>query len=186
MTRIIQTPEQQFYLAKLLGYSYEIIYKTSAQNRVADALSRVHEPTSQLLAITIPHGKFLQQLKSSFELDTQLQELIQKVQEEPEQFPEYTVTNGLLFFKDKLFIPSSSPLKHMLLEEFHSSPLGGHSGFHKTFGRLMENVSWEGMKIDVTQFVGKCQICQQTKHPNHSLYGLLQPLPILRVTGRLR
>ncbi|MCI15935.1 hypothetical protein A2U01_0037075, partial [Trifolium medium] len=27
MTQVIQTPEQQFYLAKLLGYSYEIKYK---------------------------------------------------------------------------------------------------------------------------------------------------------------
>lgn len=27
MTQVIQTPEQQLYLAKLLGYSYEIMYK---------------------------------------------------------------------------------------------------------------------------------------------------------------
>ncbi|GAU31589.1 hypothetical protein TSUD_54120 [Trifolium subterraneum] len=39
MTQVIQTPEQQFYLAKLLGYSYEIVYKPGPQNRVADALS---------------------------------------------------------------------------------------------------------------------------------------------------
>ena len=30
MTQVIQTPEQQFYLAKLLGYSYTIVYKPGA------------------------------------------------------------------------------------------------------------------------------------------------------------
>lgn len=46
MTHIIQTLGQQFYLAKLLGYSYEIVYEHGAQNRVADALSRIHEPAT--------------------------------------------------------------------------------------------------------------------------------------------
>lgn len=80
--------------------------------------------------------------------------------------------------KKKLFIPTSSPLKQVLLEEFHSSTLGGQSGIHKTLGRLKENVYWEGMKADVTAFVNSCNIRRQTKHPNHKPYGLLQPLPI--------
>jgi len=45
MTQIIQTPKQQYYLSKLLGYNYEIIYKAGANNYVADALSRVPFPT---------------------------------------------------------------------------------------------------------------------------------------------
>ena len=39
MSQIIQTPEQQFYLEKLLGYDYDIQYKTRASNTVADSLS---------------------------------------------------------------------------------------------------------------------------------------------------
>ncbi|KAK2359441.1 hypothetical protein QL285_084814 [Trifolium repens] len=34
------------------------------------------------------------------------------------------------------------------------------------------------MKNDVSVFINSCAICQQTKHPNHLPYGLLQPLPI--------
>lgn len=55
MTQVIQTPEQQFYLSKLLGYSYDIIYKPDAQNKVIDALSRVHDTPAVCLALTIPH-----------------------------------------------------------------------------------------------------------------------------------
>lgn len=59
MTQVVQTPEQQFYLAKLLGYSYEILYKPGAQNRVADALSRIHEDAPQLFVLTVPHWDLL-------------------------------------------------------------------------------------------------------------------------------
>lgn len=66
----------------------------------------------------------------------------------------------------------------MILEEFHSSLLGGHGGIEKTYGRLKENVYWKGMKQDVVHFVNACVTCQQTKIPTHLPYGLLQPLPI--------
>lgn len=38
MSQVIQTPEQQNYLVKLLGYDYEIKYKPGSTNIVADAL----------------------------------------------------------------------------------------------------------------------------------------------------
>lgn len=66
----------------------------------------------------------------------------------------------MLFFKGRLFIPSSSNIKLLMLEEFHSSPFVGHGGIHKTYGRLKENVFWHGMKQDVADFVNSCLVCQ--------------------------
>lgn len=51
MSQVVQTQEQQFYLTKLLGYDYEIIYRTGKSNRVADALSRQTEEDPQLLSL---------------------------------------------------------------------------------------------------------------------------------------
>jgi hypothetical protein len=82
------------------------------------------------------------------------------------------------FFKGKLFIPSDSSLKTVLLEEFHASMLGGHVGIHKTYGRLRENVFWQGMKKDVIAFVNVCTFFQQVKSSNQSPYDLLQPFPV--------
>lgn len=101
-----------------------------------------------------------------------------KGQQQPQDFPHFKAIRGMIFFKDKLFIPSTSPLKNVILEEFHSSLLGGHGGIQKTYGRLKEKVYWHGMKQDVVDFVNSCSICQQTKIPAHLPYGLLQPLPI--------
>ncbi|GAU36702.1 hypothetical protein TSUD_16140 [Trifolium subterraneum] len=173
MTQVIQTPEQQFYLAKLLGYSYEIVYKPGPQNRIADALSRV-----QCLVITVPQLDFLATFKQQLAAETEFQQFLARVISNPAEYSDFEVMNGLLFVKGKLFIPANSPLKTTLLEEFHSSTIGGHSGIHRTFGRLQENVFWEGMRKDVTQFVKSCSVCQQTKPANHYPYGLLQPLPI--------
>ena len=39
MNQVIQTPEQQVYLSKLLGYDYSIQYKSGKANVVAYALS---------------------------------------------------------------------------------------------------------------------------------------------------
>ena len=41
MNQVIQTPEQQVYLSKLIGYDYSIQYKPGKKNLVADALSRL-------------------------------------------------------------------------------------------------------------------------------------------------
>jgi hypothetical protein len=174
MTQVIQTPEQQFYLSKLLGYSYEILYKPGGQNRVADALSRMHDTEAVCLSITIPQWEFLEQLK----LDHSVQQMVQQIKDNPTAHPHYKVQHDLLFFNNKLFIPDSSPFKKLLLEEFHSTLTAGHGGIDKTFGRLKENVYWVGMKQDVINFVNACLVCQQTKTPTHLPYGPLQPLHI--------
>lgn len=48
-----------------------------------------------------------------------------EVQQQPNSMPHFKVLHGLLFFKDKLYIPENSPVKSVILEEFHSSLLGG-------------------------------------------------------------
>ncbi|KAM0028421.1 putative nucleotidyltransferase, Ribonuclease H [Helianthus debilis subsp. tardiflorus] len=48
--QIIQTPDQQKWLGKLLGYDFDILYRPGKLNTAADALSRVF--SSQLLAFS--------------------------------------------------------------------------------------------------------------------------------------
>lgn len=44
----ISTPSQMKWLAKLMGFDYEILYKKRRENKVADALSRV-DTSAQLM-----------------------------------------------------------------------------------------------------------------------------------------
>ncbi|GJY38290.1 ty3-gypsy retrotransposon protein [Tanacetum coccineum] len=52
LTQTIQTPQQQKWVTKLLGYDFEVLYKPSRENTVADVLSRVDIPS--MLAISYP------------------------------------------------------------------------------------------------------------------------------------
>lgn len=64
MNQVIQTPEQQHYLAKFLGYEYTIRYRPGSVNGAADALSRLVTP-GQCLILSAPQLECMTDLKNS-------------------------------------------------------------------------------------------------------------------------
>jgi hypothetical protein len=42
---------------------------------------------------------------------------------------------------------SSDKEKLGILKEMHESPIGGHIGMNRTYQRLKQYISWEGMKV---------------------------------------
>ncbi|KAM0065899.1 putative nucleotidyltransferase, Ribonuclease H [Helianthus debilis subsp. tardiflorus] len=174
--QVIQTPEQQKWLGKLLGFDFDIVYRPGSQNGAADALSRL--PTGHLLAISAPVPTLLQELHSACHADPDFKSLLLKYSADPTLFPDYTLQDGLLLFKGRLLVPNVQALRHQLLLEFHSSAFGGHSGVTRTFQRLAATFYWKNMKADVKDFIAQCQIYQQIKPSFLSPGGLLHPLPI--------
>ncbi|KAI5434724.1 hypothetical protein KIW84_021518 [Lathyrus oleraceus] len=140
LTQVIQTPEQQFYLYKLLGYHYDIQYKPGKTNTVADALSRCQEPhVAELNVLSTPQFLFIDDLRKELSSDVDYQTKCQQVAVDPSLAPNYTISNGLLLHKGRIWIPSTSRFKAMLLKEFHETPIGGHAGVVKTLKRLSAN-----------------------------------------------
>ena len=54
LKQCLSLPQQNKWLAKMLGYDYEIIYKKGRENVVVDALSHQFEDESTLLLIYLP------------------------------------------------------------------------------------------------------------------------------------
>lgn len=75
-------------------------------------------------------------------------------------------------------IPAAPDLINSILQEFHSSQLGGHSGITHTKARITAQFFWSTLHKDVTTFISNGLICQQAKTANTLPSGLLQPLPI--------
>lgn len=75
----------------------------------------------------------------------------------------FSLQNGLLLYKDKIFLSASSSLKPLVLQHVHDSPIKGHSGYLKTFHRVKQDFFWKGMKIDVKNHIKCCEGCQRIK-----------------------
>jgi hypothetical protein len=76
-----------------------------------------------------------------------------------------------------IYVRTPNSNKNVLLE-LHTSPVGGHSGFLKTYHRVKKVFFWDGLKTDVQRFVEECLVCQQNKVETIKTPGLLQPLAI--------
>lgn len=75
MNHVVQTPGQHYYLSKLLGYDYIIVYKQGKSNKMADALSRRHSsPTPCLYLLNVPSFDLLNILSTENKTLPDLQE----------------------------------------------------------------------------------------------------------------
>lgn len=67
LTQVIQMSEQHMYLAWLMGYDYQIQYRSSTHNQAVDALSRCFDQDSTLMSILVPCPLFLEELRQQLE-----------------------------------------------------------------------------------------------------------------------
>lgn len=110
--------------------------------------------------------------------DPTAQELLQKLSLHPEGLDHFTLVDGVIRFKGKVWLGHHQEAKQAVLSSLHDSGIGGHSGIHATYKRIKSLFEWPGMKKDVTSFVQTCAVCQQAKAEHCKNPGLLQPLPV--------
>ena len=163
----------------MLGYDFEIIYKKGKENVVVDALSWKDEPAKALLcAISELQEDWIEDARSKWKNDPGTQNLIQNLQQDPSMSEKFVWKGDVLWYKDRLYLCKNSILKNRVLSELHASPVGGHSGFLKTYHRIKHDFFWEGLKGDVQKFVAECMVCQQNKGETIKSPGILQLLSI--------
>jgi hypothetical protein len=168
---------QHKLMVKLMGYDYKIEYKKGKENRAANALSR-RPATEFVRAISTTVPLWVNDVQASYVDDPKFKELEQQLHVKPDSVTHYTLTNGLIRYKGRLYIGSYSDLKNNPMHSFHSLALGGHSGDKVTYYKLKSLFHWPGMKGDVTTFIKNCPTYQKNKAENVPYPGLLQPIPI--------
>ena len=82
------TPAQQIWIVKMMGYDYEVSFRKGSHNTVADALSRKSQ--GSCYAISTITGDLLQQVKHSWDNDPFLVHLIHKLTKFPDKPSKYT------------------------------------------------------------------------------------------------
>jgi hypothetical protein len=65
-------------------------------------------------------------------------------------------TDGLVRFRDRIYVPDNSELKKLILREFHVKPYSGHPGYQKTLTTVKKFYYWLNLKKEVAEFVARC------------------------------
>uniref|UniRef100_A0A803PI17 Integrase catalytic domain-containing protein n=1 Tax=Cannabis sativa TaxID=3483 RepID=A0A803PI17_CANSA len=133
------TPEHQKWLVKLLGYGFDIHYQPGVGNRAADALSRV-QPLDCFVLTTTTRLDWV-----VVEQEIKQDPLHSRVVADLEQGKEvwgFTFEKQRLLYRKRLVLAATSSLIPHFLREYHSSPIGGHSGEYRTHLRLQGDVYW--------------------------------------------
>ena len=104
---------------------------------------------------------------------------LKRLKDKKEALPKHwDMEDGLLYYKDRLFIPANEDLLTEIAKGCHDSKVAGHFGQEKTIELVTRNFNWEKLTYWINDYVRSCDECQQNKSPRHAKYGLLQPLEV--------
>jgi len=102
-----------------------------------------------------------------------------RLRESGEMMPdEWIEKDGLLYYKNRLYIPEDETLQMEIAQGCHDSLVAGHFGQEKTIEIVTRDFYWKGLADWIRDYVRSCDECQHSKSPRHAKYGLLQPLEV--------
>lgn len=87
--------------------------------------------------------------------------------------PNFTVQDGFLLYKGKVWLGANSTLHQKVLNAMHGVGLGGHSDIPVTLRRIKQMFAWPNLKQDVKASISSCPVCQQAKSERVKYPGFL-------------
>ena len=145
MEQKITTPSQHVWLAQLMAYDFNIVYKKMADNRATDALSKMLSHEIWSLALSSVPSYLNQQILKTYERDAGIGKIIKELQDNPTSYSSYTLEQGQLRRKGKLVIGQDLDLQSQILLLFHSLGIGGHFGVHTIYQHVSSILYWKGL-----------------------------------------
>jgi hypothetical protein len=131
---------------------------------VVDSLSRNDEYLEAFLcSISIIQPDWIIEARDEWKNDENMWNLIQMLQQDSSELDTFTWKNDSLWYKYCLYLCNKSQLKQKALLELHTSLVGGHFIFLKTYHRVKKEFFGDGTKNDVQRFVEEYLVFQQNK-----------------------
>nr|GEV88752.1 putative reverse transcriptase domain, ribonuclease H-like domain, aspartic peptidase domain protein [Tanacetum cinerariifolium] len=82
--------------------------------------------------------------------------------------------DGGIYFFDRIWIPSVSGVRKLIMDEAHTSRYSIHPGADKMYYDLRELYWWPGMNRDIAEYVSRCLTGSKVKAEHQKPSGLLQ------------
>jgi hypothetical protein len=163
------------WLEFLCEYDFDIKHIKEKENKVANALNRkLHE--LHATTISIYRIEMKDRILEATNTDLQYRILVAKLQQHqrPQTKESYTLgTNGLLMYKNRVYVPNVQELKLAILKEIHNVAYVGHPGYQKTVAAVKSHYFWPGMKKEIVEYIARCMECQKVKAEHRHPVGLL-------------
>ena len=115
-----------------MGFDFEIKYKAGNENRVANALSRKMK-YSAISSVTFCDWT---DLEDEIQANDRLRRIFHDLLRDAPSYPGFEINKGRLYYKGRLVIAKNSAKIPQLLQGFHDSYTGGHSGFFRIYKRI--------------------------------------------------
>jgi len=168
---------------KISSLKFLVRHIRGTQNVVADALSRMFEPSEveetveascNLTTTNFPLA-FHDLMKLQRE-DPELSEIRNRIRR-GEKVVNYLLRNEVLYWRARrsrklqLVIPTVA--REMIFSYFHDSPLGGHLDACKTLNKIRQHFAWHGMNREIRAKVRACHTCLVSKLAQSTRWGFL-------------
>ncbi|ESK82843.1 reverse transcriptase-rnase h-integrase [Moniliophthora roreri MCA 2997] len=88
---------------------------------------------------------------------------------------DWEIREGLLFYKDQIYILDATELRRKIIQMIHKTPRIGHPGQWNTLEQVQRDFWWPGMAKFVKSFIDGCVPCQQSKVNMHLTKTPIQP-----------
>jgi hypothetical protein len=166
----LSTIPQHAWVSKLFGCQFTVEFKPGRRNAAADALSHCEEEVGTVHALSIPSFDLFDQFRVEAE---SLPEVVakRKAIEVGTADPRWSLMDGMVVHKGRLFMPSSATTWHQVLAHAHGV---GHEGVQKTLQRVRTSFSTPGDNKLVREFIRGCVVSQGNKTEHLHQAGLLQ------------
>jgi hypothetical protein len=90
---------------------------------------------------------------------------------------EWKQDNGLIYYRNKIYVPNDKDLCASIVKLHHDSPVTGHPGCFKTQEVIQRHYWWPSMTTFIKKWIDGCAICQQMKvntHPTNPALKLIK------------
>jgi hypothetical protein len=156
---------QARWMALLSEFDFKIKHIKGKENRVVDSLSRsvnmIH-----LEAVSTYEMDVNERVRNAQETYALFNTVTSYLRQEPTgvKYEGYQILDeGLLTYRNRLYIPSCDDLKRFITNELHKRPYTGHPGYQKMITTTRKKLYCPGLKKDIVDYLAKCLECQQIK-----------------------
>jgi len=154
----ILNARQARWLAFLSEYDFEIKHIKGKENEVVDALSR----NAIMNTVSVYKIDFEDKIKDSGVRHKNYQTLKNKILENKAKNDKSDfrfTANGLITYKNRLYVPNVLEIKLLILNEIHKTPYSRHPGYQTMITMLRKEFFWPNMKNEVAEFLARCLEC---------------------------